>query len=461
MTRTLLEPIIDDGIRSTHFFEGRLLTGRDLKDEQLANRKYRDRLGRCIGSGIVTGLGIEVDSLGGGTDTPVVKVGKGLAINALGQTLEITNESISIALSRDLSDPEIEADVFADCGDPRGTEVLPNGAGLYILTISPGSDFEGFAEKSGLLEEGVARGCGRRYVVEGVRFRLIEVDSQMLANLDTGTADAVDQLLLSPTPAGPDDPASISRLRNLAAHLCFGTPDRLARSTEPFDAAPVTTALTEIAGVENGLHECDVPLGLIYWTFDGIGFVDEWSVKRQADFDSGTAIDGTPDTRERDAVTDAMLRQFQAQVWDLVNGTDPRFERPTVSALTASAAHAFFHFLPPVGLLPTAVGGSRGFDPNFFFALQPHRHQPPDFDAEFIDAQQATAIWQFARHYEAIRSDSREMLWVYKVWQHDRDSEAGEPVTPFVMFTSGHMPPQSIARFDRARWDYSHYMKCC
>jgi len=111
--------------------------------------------------------------------------------------------------------------------------------------------------------------------------------------------------------------------------------------------------------------------------------------------------------------------------------------------------------------LPTAVDGSRGFDPWSFFAMQPRRQQRPGYDAEYIDAQQAASIWNVGRNFESMRTDSRETLWVYKVWQYERDRLAGDANVPYVIFTSGHVPPQSIARFDLARWDYSHYMKCC
>ena len=49
MTYRLEEPILEDGVRFVNFFEGRILTGRDLTDEQAADRAQRLRLGRAVG----------------------------------------------------------------------------------------------------------------------------------------------------------------------------------------------------------------------------------------------------------------------------------------------------------------------------------------------------------------------------------------------------------------------------
>ena len=46
--KALLEPILEHGIRNTNFFEGRLLSGRDLQDQQVANRRHHRHLGRAI-----------------------------------------------------------------------------------------------------------------------------------------------------------------------------------------------------------------------------------------------------------------------------------------------------------------------------------------------------------------------------------------------------------------------------
>ena len=52
---SLQQPILDGGIRSINFFNGRLLSARDLTREQSANREAERRLGRAIGEGIAYG----------------------------------------------------------------------------------------------------------------------------------------------------------------------------------------------------------------------------------------------------------------------------------------------------------------------------------------------------------------------------------------------------------------------
>jgi hypothetical protein len=55
-SRYLLESILDQGIRNTNFFNGRILTADDLRTEQDANRQQHEQLGQAIGAGIVNGL---------------------------------------------------------------------------------------------------------------------------------------------------------------------------------------------------------------------------------------------------------------------------------------------------------------------------------------------------------------------------------------------------------------------
>ena len=96
-TRNLAEAILDDGIRSVNFFNGRLLSGEDLSQEQEANSEERKRLGKAIGDGIVTGLEVSPSTTAANTGTPVVTIQPGLAINRLGQTLALT-KSVDVSL---------------------------------------------------------------------------------------------------------------------------------------------------------------------------------------------------------------------------------------------------------------------------------------------------------------------------------------------------------------------------
>ena len=111
MTTDLLKPVLS-GIKNTNFFEGRLLTGRDLREQQSANRGHQMQLGRAIGTGIVNGFEVSVENRGQNGTTPVVKVLKGMAINAKGQLLEIPDQYAMVQLSRSFDIPESEEDFF-------------------------------------------------------------------------------------------------------------------------------------------------------------------------------------------------------------------------------------------------------------------------------------------------------------------------------------------------------------
>jgi hypothetical protein len=88
----LLKPILEGGVRSINFFNGRLLTGEDLTREQAAGREWIGRLGELIGPGVAAGLTVSPTS---DLKKPAVIVDPGLAVNALGQTLRLKEPSRS------------------------------------------------------------------------------------------------------------------------------------------------------------------------------------------------------------------------------------------------------------------------------------------------------------------------------------------------------------------------------
>ena len=99
----LLEPFLEQGIRNTNFFNGRLLSAEDLRAEQEANRQQHQQLGQAIGEGIAYGLEVRqaIDtSPPSGTAAPLVKVSAGLALNRRGQALFLPSE-IELALVRE------------------------------------------------------------------------------------------------------------------------------------------------------------------------------------------------------------------------------------------------------------------------------------------------------------------------------------------------------------------------
>ena len=60
----LQQPLKDGGIRSVNFFNGRMLTGKDLSREQTARREADSRLGLAIGDGVAFGLEVARDATG-------------------------------------------------------------------------------------------------------------------------------------------------------------------------------------------------------------------------------------------------------------------------------------------------------------------------------------------------------------------------------------------------------------
>ena len=105
-------------------------------------------------------------------------------------------------------------------------------------------------------------------------------------------------------------------------------------------------------------------------------------------------------------------------------------------------------------MLPLRRGSLQGINVNNFFAGQPHR------TPEFIDGALLGALLRDARHYAPIDLLQGEMVWLYKVRQHEQAIVEGTAVQPYLVFTSAHMSYQATARFDVARWDYSNYARC-
>src|SRR4051812_11643064 len=108
----LQQPVLDSGIRSINFFNGRLLSARDLTREQSAHREADKRLGNAVGEGVAYGLEVTKASPFK-KDSPAVSIEAGLAINRRGQTLALSART-DVALIRS-SSANWSAQVFSDC----------------------------------------------------------------------------------------------------------------------------------------------------------------------------------------------------------------------------------------------------------------------------------------------------------------------------------------------------------
>src|SRR5215207_5511962 len=310
---SLQQPILDGGIRSINFFNGRLLSARDLTREQSANREADRRLGQAVGEGIAYGLEVS-KSLASTQESPVVTVDSGLAINRIGQTLMLAGKT-DVALVRRATPGMGGTEPFGECA-PLQSGTYVAGAGVYLLTLAPAQGTEGRAATHSL--ENANASCNTDTTVTAVQFRLIQLDQQISAT------EMLDQ----------------NHLRNLIAYKCFGVD-----STSKFAADPFGAKLDKYGLLDNlrptWLTECEVPLAILYWTLvDGIKFIDLWSVRRRLGrrlADTGWSfLTSERTTREGEA----MYLQFQSELKDLAG-----------SGVTLSQVRARDHFkyLPAAG----------------------------------------------------------------------------------------------------------------
>ncbi len=447
--KSLLEPITDSGIKNTNYFEGRLLSARDLREQEQANQRHRRNLGMLAGSGIHSGLTVTVEDAGDVSNSPVVRVAGGKAVNLEGDVLELPADYVNLQLSRILQPPDVDATGFRDCSVEMSETLAPSGAGLYVLLMSPSSKYEGYALKSGLQNRGIAHNCARAYVVEGVQFRLVQFDPLAMPDVSEGTKTLLEDVYLDASdPVAPTDYQKLSKLQNIIAHICYGTEASKLSQTSVFKtvANPVV-GFDALLGNNLGLEKCDIPLAMIYWTFDGIGFVDNWAVKRKPHPYHNLSVNFSFSENRSGAVFEAMLFQFQDQVDNLL------LANLTLTELLNLSAFDYFQFLPPVGVLPRQSGAFKGFDPEKFFSRQPHRAP------EYISEHQVREAFLQSAHYAPIAVSEKQLVWLYKTWQRDYLEDEGKSSIPHMIFTSGHVPYQASAQFDKARWDYSHYTR--
>jgi hypothetical protein len=413
MTLTQLRtPILDGGIKSIHFFNGRLLSAEDLSQEKAANKQARQLLGQSVGDGIAHGLEVRVNSSQSSTQAPVVTVNAGLALNRQGQTLQLTKD-VDVALVRPAtSTASTVTALFADCQPlQQGPYVV--GKGVYLLTIQAASGTEGKAPVSGL--GNIDATCNAKYQIDGVQFRLIQL----------------------PITAAEFDAAG-NRLRNYLAYRCFGVNDNKVNA---FFANPFSPAVSSYGLLDSLRPECvlddEVPLALIYWTVaNGLEFIDLWAVRRRI---TARSVDArwqllTADRREAEA--EALFLQFEAQIEEI---------RARESNLTSLRAIDRFVALPPVGLLPLGgAGTTTGITYQKFFEDLPYRAPA------YITGRQIEAIVQQALRYPPIRLAQREAVMLYRI------VEAPTP-DPCVLFVSAYLPLFGEPRFDTAHWDFSNF----
>ncbi|MFL6227737.1 MAG: hypothetical protein ACJ741_03045 [Pyrinomonadaceae bacterium] len=450
----LLEPLFDGGVRNTNFFNGRLLAAEDLRTEQESVRERLAHVGRAAGAGVVAGLWVEKVPSGsppGDASHAVVSVTAGLAVSRSGQALSLPADT-EVALVSELDPTQAEdAGLFKVCLPPTTSTVL-TGAGVYVLAVTSASGYEGKAQASGLRDVSAGRCCGARYAVEGVRFKLVSLQIDKNPSIDAVTRARLVALTKK------TDAASLSLLRNELAHACFGGADYQDFVRDPFEVADSPAGGAGDYGAlaalrqSGALTSCDVPLALVYWSKNGIEFVDPWAVRRRVTRAARADRWSQVVDERRASEGEARFRQFQDQLEAL---------RDAGVSVAGVRARDNFRYLPPVGFVPLGVKGeaARFAYPNFFEGLTCHR-------PIFIEGARVGALVRLACTFAAhdlnpdpFDVNRPQMLWLYRVRQNRKAFDEGSAAArDYLIFTSGHVPFAGEARYDVSLWDYSNYV---
>jgi hypothetical protein len=410
--QTLDSPIVTGAaLRSVNFFNGRLLTGDDLRREQTTLRSHLARLGRAVGEGVAYGLEVQETIGTSSKGKPVVTVAAGLALTRSGLALELAAPvDVALARSRPVAGSE-PGGLFADC-QPFAPGTYTAGAGVYLLTIGPAQRGEGRAPVSGLSNEPAP--CNVAASVEAVRFRLI-------------------RLALTPAELTDKD-----HLRNRIAYACFGAGALAGFVSNPFGAALARYGLIDTLR-EQTLGDDEVPLGVLGWAIsDGIQFVDEWSVRRRVVRRGATTDWSLLAGDRRPGEGEARLLQFQDQLDDIA------LREPAPSLFEARSR---FRLLPAAGLLRVGPGS---FGTSNFFAGMKVR------GPAFIEGAKLEAVLRQSYAYPPIAITNPEAVWLYVVRENVQASGA-VGTSQCVVFANGHTPYAADARADLSYWNYANF----
>jgi hypothetical protein len=448
MSTQICEPVLGGGVFDVAFFNGRVLTAEDMRAEQSARRQMDARLGRAIGSGVVSGLEVSIATVG--ESTAVFKDGRdgrdaalaitsGLAVAPMGRTLEL---SADVELSVVRPQFTTSDSGFHDCRSDQ-LHATHTGVGLYLLTVSHAIDYR---ERVPMVELGSPdriSGCGNRYEVQGVAFRLIKLAVGELG-LEAAPSTELTTLIDATSEREADAPvAKLSQLRNRVAHAFFGTALLPRVHRDPFtllsgqpEWPTEIGALALLSGLGR-VGEDEVPLAIVHWTRRGIGFVDTWAVRRRP----SVAWDGKPWrsylNERRVRVAEAVWLQFQDQLSSL------QTTLKTQAQVAAVTARDYFRYLPPAGLLPKPFAGNRGFDAATFCG---------DVASEgtaMTDGDLLPALFADALMHEPIDLDlSTAGLRRYDVWGNDQATVLVSHTVPRIF---------GVGRYESARWDWNRF----
>lgn len=322
-------PITDEAIAAVHFFNGRLLSSRDLSREQDARRTADARVGAATGGGIAWGLEVNRGASGPG----LVRVEPGLAVGVAGNTLKLARP-FTVTLVQPPSTTTGSANGrFTPC-QPLGPGTYVAGDGVFLLTLAPIDQPHDLAPVLAI-DQSRTR-CNTDVTLEAVQVRLVRVNDFNA----TGTGAR-----------------AVALLRNELAYDCFGALPRQSAHAQPLTSAVrlasaqvLPLGLVDRMRSSGALSLCEVPLALVYMVGSAVVFVDGQAVRRRVAA-GGATVPWAPWLGERlQATQEAQFAQFQEQV----------AETP---AVLAEAAAQSLRWLPPAGLLPPGTDWRRFLGP--------------------------------------------------------------------------------------------------
>lgn len=456
MARPLNTPITDDGLTSIRFFNGRVLSAADLETEQAADRRRRAQLGRAQGTGTVHGLHVRPAP---GDAPTALRVTKGLAINRAGSPVELFVD-VEVSVVDANIDPEP-----ATGGDFMVCEALPSvtatGTGAYLLVACPATKRRELVPRAAMGDGGMAGSCGPKYRVEGVRFRLVHLDTSDDSLVPAVLRDPLRTLMAQVELS----PAARSRRRNLLAHWCLGTADARQSAADLFDrhvrAEPPSNEpvrygpldalrMSAVPGDEPTLTPHDVPLALFVWDEDRVTTVDMWAVRRRIHRLAGAP---EPITDRRHAEGEAAFRQFQGHIGVLVQ------HEPSGDLLDVRMSD-YFRFLPALCMVPLVNSdGGAGVLPETFLEGYPAR------SPVYAEGARVGPLMAQAMLTPAVSLAQGTALRTYYIRENAAARE--EPATvperpqvspvPYLVLASGYLPRIGDPRYDLSHWDFAHY----